>query len=147
MRSRSPGALPYGLPVLAVSLSIMVRAGAQQDDQAETGTEADLVLLAPGDEQDVTVLGVQEPGDRLFPPPLPAVWQLLAPAVVGVDGLVSEGRQLADHARLPGARHPGQQNPLRGREPTIPPLPAAARRAWPDLRCPASRKAVPPRSP
>lgn len=60
--------------------------------------EADLVLLAPGDEQHIGVLGVQEPGDGVFAPPLPPVWQMLAPAVVGVDGLVSQCCQLADHA-------------------------------------------------
>jgi hypothetical protein len=65
--------------------------------------ETDLVLLAPGDEQDGCVLGVQERGDSVFPPPLPPVWQRLAPATVGVDGLVSERRQLADHAGLPSA--------------------------------------------
>jgi len=65
--------------------------------------ETDLVLLAPGDEHHICVLGVQQRSDRVFPPPLPPIWQRLAPAIVGVDGLIPERRQLADHAGLPRA--------------------------------------------
>jgi hypothetical protein len=80
---------------------------AEQDDHVEAGVKANLVLLAPGDEHDLRVLGVQESRDRVFPPPLPAVRQRLAPAVIGVDGLVPERSELPDQAGLPGARHAG----------------------------------------
>ena len=36
---------------------------AEQDDQVETGMATDLVLLAPGDEHDICVLGVQGRGE------------------------------------------------------------------------------------
>jgi len=52
--------------------------------------EGDLVLLAPGDEQELRVLGIQEFGDRVLAPPLTPVRQRLAPAVIGVNGLVAQ---------------------------------------------------------
>jgi hypothetical protein len=58
---------------------------AQQDDHIELRMEADLVLLAPSDEQHVRVLGGQQLFDGVLPPPLAAVWQWLAPPVVGVN--------------------------------------------------------------
>jgi hypothetical protein len=91
---------------------------AQQDDHIEPRMEADLVLLTPGDEQHVRVLGGQEVFDSVLPPLLAAVWQGLAPPVVGVNRLVSAGSKRLDNTRLPGPRHAGQQHPLHGREPT-----------------------------
>jgi hypothetical protein len=91
---------------------------AQQDDHIEPRMEADLILLAPGDEQHVRVLGGQELSDGVLPPPLAAVRHRLAPAIVGIYGLVPAGSKRLDNTGLPGSRHASQQHPLHGREPT-----------------------------
>jgi hypothetical protein len=90
----------------------------QQDDHIEPWLEADLVLLAPGDEQHVRVLGGQELFDGVLPPPLVAVRQWLVPSVVGVNGLVPAGSKRLDNTGFPGPRHASQQHPLHDREPT-----------------------------
>src|ERR1700722_19362662 len=80
--------------------------------------ELSLVLLAAGDEQHIGVLGVQEPADRVPPPALAAVRQGLAPSVVRIDGFEPAGRERMEDAGLASTRHPGQQHPLHGRDPT-----------------------------
>ena len=92
---------------------------AQQDDHIELRMEADLILLTPGDEQHVRVLCGQEAFDSVLPPLLAAVWQGLAPSVVGVNRLVPAGSKRLDNTRLPGPGHTGQQHPLHGRELTV----------------------------
>ena len=87
--------------------------------------EADLVLFTPGDEQHVRVLDDQELPDGVLPPLLSAVWQGLAPPVVGVNRFVPAGSKRADNTGLPGSRHAGKQHPLHGREPTAAGLPAS----------------------
>ena len=84
--------------------------GAQQNDAVELCVELRLVLLAARDEQDVGVFGGQQCLDGVFPPPLTAVRQRLGPPFVGVDRFEPASGQLADNARLPGPRHPGQEN-------------------------------------
>jgi hypothetical protein len=76
---------------------------AEQDDEIELRMEQDLVFLAAGHEQHVGVFGGQEGSDGILPPPLAAIGQLLAPAVVSVDGLVPEVGQCADDAGLAGS--------------------------------------------
>jgi hypothetical protein len=51
--------------------------------------EPNLVLLAAGDEQDVSILDVQEPLDGVLAPHLAPVRLDVAPSVVRVDGLES----------------------------------------------------------
>ena len=84
----------------------------------ELRMEPDLVLLAAGHEQDVCVLGGQQRRDGVFSPQLAAVRKHLAPAFVGVDGLVPAGGQLAHDGGLPGGRHARQQDALHTCEPT-----------------------------
>jgi hypothetical protein len=74
----------------------------QQDDHIELRMEAGLILLAPSDEQHARVLGGQQLMDGVLPPPLTAVWQWLAPPVVGVNGLVTAGSKRRYDTGLPG---------------------------------------------
>ena len=62
----------------------------------ELRMEPDLVFLAAGHEQYVGVFGGQEGSDGILPPPLAAIRQLLTPALIGVDGLVSQVGQRTD---------------------------------------------------
>jgi len=106
-----------------------LRRRAEQDDQVETDMETDLVLLAPGDEPDIGVLGVQHCGDghRCHPSDIgshqpSSVSMALYPSAVSSP--ITLDFPVPDNA--------GQQNPLHGGQPTILPPPAAPRRARPD---------------
>lgn len=88
---------------------------AQQDDVVELRMEPCLVLLAARDEKDVHVLGGQKCLDGVLPPHLTAVRMELNPPIVRVNGPVPAGDQLADDARLPGSRHPGEKDSLHDR--------------------------------
>ena len=74
---------------------------AQQDNHIEPRTVADLVLLAPGDEQRLRILDGKQLLDGVLPPPLAAVRQRRAPPVVGIGGLVPAGSKRLDNTGLP----------------------------------------------
>jgi len=95
---------------------------AQQNDVVGLRMELRLVPLAARDEQDVGVLSCQQCPDGACPPHLTAVRQRLGPPVVGAGSFEPASGQLADNARLPGPRHPGQENSLHVQERTSPAL-------------------------
>ncbi len=89
---------------------------AEQDDVVEARMELRLVLLAAGEEQDVGVLGVEQPDDRVLAPALASVAERLRPAVVRVDRLVAASGERLDDARFAGSGHAREEHPLHGAE-------------------------------
>ena len=85
---------------------------AEEDDVVELRMELHLVLLAPGEEQNLRVLCIQQGLDGVLAPQLTPVRLRLAPSVIGVDSLEPAGNQLLDDARFPGPRHARDEDAL-----------------------------------